>query len=268
MTVPLFHVDAFTDKPFAGNPAAVCLLSEDRDDRWMQAVAAEMNLSETAFLVQNTDGFDLRWFTPKAEVDLCGHATLASAHVLWQQNLANSTDVIRFSTKSGILKAVRMGDAIELDFPLEPDEPADPPANLLPALGVSARYVGKNRLDYVVEVESEQVLRLVAPDFKLLGTIPCRGVIVTSRSADPQFDFVSRAFFPRLGVDEDPVCGSAHCCLGPFWQQRMGKNEFVAYQASARGGVVKVRAAKDRAFLSGKAVIVARGELVVEGGEQ
>src|ERR1700722_2557576 len=188
MTIPLFHVDAFTDTPFAGNPAAVCLLPSWKADCWLQAVGTEMNLSETAFLVQNADGFDLRWFTPKAEVDLCGHATLASAHVLWQQNLANSTEAIRFSTRSGLLKAVRMEDGIELDFPLEPDEPADPPANLLPALGVSARYVGKNRFDYVVEGESEQVLRQVAPDFKGLGMILCRGVIVTSRSADPQFD--------------------------------------------------------------------------------
>jgi PhzF family phenazine biosynthesis protein len=262
MPVPLFHVDAFADCPFSGNPAAVCLLPSWKDDRWLQAVGREMNLSETAFLVRNADGFDLRWFTPKAEVDLCGHATLASAHVLWQQNLANPGDVLRFSTRSGLLKAVRKGDAIDLDFPLEPDASAEPPDNLLSALGVSAQYVGKNRFDYVVEVESEQVLRRVAPDFKLLGMVPCRGVIVTSRSADPQFDFVSRAFFPRLGVDEDPVCGSAHCCLGPFWQRRTGKNNFVAYQASARGGVVTVRLARDRAFLGGKAVIVAKGELM------
>jgi PhzF family phenazine biosynthesis protein len=262
MTLPLFHVDAFTDRPLSGNPAAVCLLPSWKEDRWLQAVGREMNLSETAFLVQNADGFDLRWFTPEAEVDLCGHATLASAHVLWQQNLANSTEVIRFSTKSGLLKAVRMGDGIELDFPLEPDEPADPPANLIPALGVSAQYVGKNRFDYVVEVESERVLRQVAPDFKLLRTIPCRGVIVTSRSADPQFDFASRAFFPGLCVDEDPVCGSAHCCLGAFWRKRLGKSEFVAYQASPRGGVVKVRVNGNRAFLGGRAVIVAQGELL------
>ena len=263
MTLPLFHVDAFTDRPLSGNPAAVCLLPSWKEDRWLQAVGREMNLSETAFLVQNVDGFDLRWFTPEAEVDLCGHATLASAHVLWQQSLANPTEVIRFSTKSGLLKAVRMGDGIELDFPLEPDEPADPPANLLPALGVSARYVGKNRFDYVVEVESEEVLRQVAPDFKLLRTIPCRGVIVTSRSADPRFDFVSRAFFPRLGVDEDPVCGSAHCCLVNFWRERLGKSEFVAFQVSARAGVVKVRVVKDRVFLSGKATTVAKGEVLV-----
>ena len=214
MSLPLFHVDAFTDRPFSGNPAAVCLLPSWKEDRWLQAVGREMNLSETAFLVQDADGFHLRWFTPKAEVDLCGHATLASAHVLWQQNLANPTEVIRFSTKSGLLKAVRTGDAIELDFPLEPDEPADPPANLLPALGVSARYVGKNRFDYVVEVESEQVLRQVAPDFKLLGMIPGRGVIVTSRSADPQFDFVSRAFFPGWALTKTrcadrPIVASA-----------------------------------------------------------
>src|SRR5262245_53239836 len=181
MIIPLFHVDAFADRPFSGNPAAVCLLTSWKEDRWLQAVGREMNLSETAFLVRDGDGFHLRWFTPTAEVDLCGHATLASAHVLWQQDLADSTDVIRFSTRSGLLKAVRLGDAIELDFPLEPDEPADPPANLLPALGVSARYVGRNRFDYVVEVESEQVLRPVAPDFKLLGMVPCRGVVVTSR---------------------------------------------------------------------------------------
>lgn len=262
MSIPLFHVDAFTDRPFGGNPAAVCLLPSWKEDRWLQAVGREMNLSETAFLVRNAEGFDLRWFTPAAEVDLCGHATLASAQVLWQQNLAPSTEVIRFSTRSGVLKAVRRGDAVELDFPLEPDEPADPPADLLPALGVSARYVGKNRFDYLVEVESEPVLRRVAPDFKLLGMVPCRGVIVTSPSAEPQFDFVSRAFFPRLGVNEDPVCGSAHCCLGPFWQRRMGKDSFVAYQASARGGVVRVRVAKERAFLGGKAVVVAEGSLL------
>ena len=263
MPIPIYHVDAFTDQPFAGNPAAVCILPAWREDPWLQAVGGEMNLSETAFLVRNANGFGLRWFTPKAEVDLCGHATLASAHVLWQCGLANPTEAIHFSTKSGLLRAVPIDNAIELDFPLEPDEPTDPPANLLAALGVSARYVGKNRFDYVVEVESERELRQVTPDFKLLGTILCRGVIVTSRSANPQFDFVSRAFFPRLGVDEDPVCGSAHCCLGPFWQRRTGKASFTAYQASARGGVVTVRLTKDRAYLSGQAVIVTQGELMV-----
>jgi predicted PhzF superfamily epimerase YddE/YHI9 len=266
MTVPLFHVDAFTDRPFAGNPAAVCLLPAWRDDRWLQTVAGEMNLSETAFLVKKADFFELRWMTPKVEVDLCGHATLASAHVLWQEGQA-AGDKIRFSTRSGILKAARHGDEIELDFPLKPEEPAQPPLGLLEALGTSARYVGKNQFDYLVEVESEAALRGLAPDFKRLVAVPVRGIIVTSRSADPRFDFVSRFFAPASGVDEDPVTGSAHCCLGDFWRKRMGKTEFVAFQASARGGVVKVRLVKDRALLGGRAVTVAKGELLAGRGE-
>jgi len=262
MTISLYHVDAFTDVPFAGNPAAVCLLPSWREDRWLQGVAGEMNLSETAFLVKNSDGFDLRWFTPKVEVDLCGHATLAPAHVLWQQGLAKPGEEIRFSTKSGILKAVLRGQDIELDFPLKPEEPAEPLANLLTALGVSAKYVGKNHFDYLVEVNSESDLRQMAPDFKLLATVKARGIIVTSRSAEPRFDFVSRFFAPASGVDEDPVTGSAHCCLGDFWRKRLGKDEFLAYQASTRGGVVKVRVTKDRALLGGRAVIVAKGEFL------
>lgn len=266
MSYPLFHVDAFTDRPFAGNPAAVCLLPTWNEDRWLQAVAREMNLSETAFLVKQPDHFDLRWFTPAVEVDLCGHATLASAHVLWQQGQATS-DEIRFSTKSGILKAMRHGDAIELDFPLKPEEPAQAPAGLLEALGTSARYVGKNQFDYLVEVESEVVLRGIAPDFKRLAVVPARGIIVTSTSADPRYDFVSRFFAPAAGVDEDPVTGSAHCCLADFWRKRLGKTEFLAFQASARGGVVWVRVVKDRTLLGGRAVTVAKGELLIEGGK-
>jgi PhzF family phenazine biosynthesis protein len=264
MSVPLFHVDAFTDRPFAGNPAAVCLLPSWRPDRWLSAVAGEMNLSETAFVVRNGDGFDLRWFTPKVEVDLCGHATLAPAHILWEQGAVKAGEEIRFSTKSGILTARRQGDDIELDFPLKKEEPAQAPPGLLEALGVQQRYVGKNQFDYLVEVESEAILRGMAPDFKRLIAIPVRGIIVTSRSADPTFDFVSRFFAPAVGVDEDPVTGSAHCCLGAFWQKRLGKSEFVAYQASARGGVVKVSVANGRAFLGGRAVTVARGELVAK----
>jgi PhzF family phenazine biosynthesis protein len=265
MAAPLFHVDAFTDRPFAGNPAAVCLLPAWQADGWLQAVAREMNLSETAFLVQQPGHFDLRWFTPKVEVDLCGHATLASAHVLWQEGRAPG-DEIRFSTRSGVLRAVRHGDDIELDFPLKPEEPAGAPPGLLEALGVSARYVGKNQFDYLVEVESEAALRAVAPDFKRLATLPVRGVIVTSRSADPRFDFVSRFFAPAAGLDEDPVTGAAHCCLGDFWRKRLGKTAFVALQASARGGVVRVRVTEGRAFLGGRAVTVARGELLAGGG--
>jgi len=258
---PLFHVDAFTDCTFAGNPAAVCLLSSWREDQWLQAVAREMNLSETAFLVKQSNHFDLRWFTPKVEVDLCGHATLASAHILWQQAQVTG-DEIQFSTRSGVLKARRDGKDIELDFPLTPAEAAEAPSGLLEALGVSAKYVGKNQFDYLVEIESDFALRGIDPDFRRLAVLPVRGIIVTSRSAEPGFDFVSRFFAPASGVDEDPVTGSAHCCLGDFWSKRLGKTELLAFQASARGGVVKVRVTKNRAFLGGKAVTVAKGELL------
>jgi PhzF family phenazine biosynthesis protein len=260
-------VDAFTDRPLSGNPAAVCILPAWEEDSWLHAVAREMNLSETAFLVPQPGHFDLRWLTPKVEVDLCGHATLASAHVLWQQGRARPGEEIRFSTRSGILKAALRGQDIELDFPLKPEQPAPAPPGLLEALGASARYVGKNDCDYLVEVESESVLRSMSPDFKRLATVEARGIIVTSRSAEPQFDFVSRFFAPASGVDEDPVTGSAHCCLGDFWRKRLGKSDFVAYQASARGGVVKVRVTKDRAFLGGRAVLVAKGELLVGNDE-
>jgi predicted PhzF superfamily epimerase YddE/YHI9 len=261
MPLPLFHVDAFTDRPFAGNPAAVCLLPAWRDERWLQAVARDMNLSETAFVVPQGEQFELRWLTPKVEVDLCGHATLAAAHVLWHAR-GIAFPEIRFSTRSGVLKAMRRGDAIELDFPLKPEEAAVAPPGLLEALGVSARYVGKNQFDYLVEVESEAVLRGMAPDFKRLAAVPVRGIIATSASADGRFDFVSRFFAPAAGVDEDPVTGSAHCCLGAYWKKRLGKAEFTAYQASSRGGIVQLRVTQDRAFLGGKAVTIARGELL------
>lgn len=263
MTVPLFHVDAFTDHPFAGNPAAVCLLPCWKGESWLQAIAREMNLSETAFLVKQPDHFDLRWFTPTVEVDLCGHATLASAHILWQLKHAQGEE-IRFSTRSGILRANRKDGDIVLDFPLKPEEPAEVPSGLQEALGVQLRYVGKSQFDFLVEVESEAVLRDMAPDFKLLAKVAARGTIVTCRSAHPQFDFVSRFFAPASGIDEDPVTGSAHCCLGDFWRKRLGKTEFVAFQASARGGVIKVQVTDDRAFLGGKAVTLARGEVLVE----
>jgi PhzF family phenazine biosynthesis protein len=262
MAISYFLVDAFTDHAFAGNPAVVCLLPAWRDDQWLQNVGREMNQSETAFLVKNDSGFDLRWFTPKVEVDLCGHATLASAHVVWQHRLAAYGEGIRFTTRSGVLTAARRGEEIELDFPLKPEVAAAPPAGLLEALGVKAKYVGKNQFDYLVEVESEAALRSMTPDFKLLATVPVRGTIVTSRSSDPRFDFVSRFFAPTAGIDEDPVTGSAHCCLGDYWRKRQGKNEFVACQASARGGVVRVRVSGDRAILAGKAVAVAEGELL------
>lgn len=261
MNVPLFQIDAFTNRPFAGNPAAVCLLPEPKDDRWMQAVAEEMNLSETAFLFGEGDGYRLRWFTPKVEVDLCGHATLASAHVLWSEGYALPGEEIRFHTRSGLLRATRKGTLIELDFPVMPPAAISPPPGLLEALGVSAKYVGRNEFDYLVEVRSEDDVRSLAPDFARLSQIEARGVIVTSTSATPAFDFVSRFFAPLAGVNEDPVTGSAHCCLGPYWQTRLGKSEFTAFQASARGGVVHVRVFGDRTCLGGQAVTVLRAEL-------
>lgn len=262
MTVPLFHVDAFTDQPFAGNPAAVCILSDERPDAWLQQVGAEMNLSETAFVQKKDDGFRLRWFTPKVEVDLCGHATLASAHVLWSEGYARPEEIIRFHTRSGVLTASRNAGFIELDFPLILEEPAAAPPGLADALGVQPNYVGKGRFDYLLEVESEAVLRKLAPNFRVLASLPVRGLIVTSRSSRPEFDFVSRFFAPGAGIDEDPVTGSAHCCLAAYWRKKLNRESFVAYQASARGGVVRVRVSGDRAILGGQAVTVSKGVLL------
>jgi PhzF family phenazine biosynthesis protein len=261
MGLAIVQVDAFTDTPFAGNPAAVCVLPEARQERWMQQVAREMNLSETAFLLRRPDGFDLRWFTPAIEVDLCGHATLASAHVLWGEGHLEAGSTARFHTRSGLLTAVRQGSWIELDFPAVPDAPVTPPAELAPALGVSPVYVGQNRTGWLVQVASEQEVRALQPNFTALKALPGRGVIVTSRSETPAFDFISRYFAPAAGIDEDPVTGSAHCCLGPFWGRQLHKNTFTAYQASPRGGVVRVRLHGDRVLLGGQAVTVLRGEL-------
>jgi PhzF family phenazine biosynthesis protein len=261
MGLPLFHVDAFADKPFTGNPAAVCLLDRPAEDNWMQRLASEMNLSETAFVCPGGDGFQLRWFTPAVEVDLCGHATLASAHVLWETGRLKPEQSARFTTKSGLLTVTQTETGINMDFPAKPIQPAAAPPELAPALGVPLEEVGKNGMDYLVRVESEAVLRGVKPDFALLAHLPVRGVIVTSRATTAGFDFVSRFFAPASGVNEDPVTGSAHCALGPFWRTRLGKEEFRAYQASPRGGVVGVRVCGERVHLSGRAVTVLRGEL-------
>ena len=256
------QVDAFTDTLFGGNPATVCLLPEAASEGWMQAVAREMNLSETAFLVRRDEGFDLRWFTPAVEVALCGHATLASAHVLWEDgHLAGGAEA-RFHTKSGLLTAQRQDDWIELDFPAEPPAPVNVPAELTAALGVDPLWVGRNRFDFLIEVASEQIVRDLTPDFGALRRLSNRGVIVTSRSSAPGFDVVSRFFAPAAGIDEDPVTGSAHCCLGPFWGERLDTDSFTAYQASERGGVVKVGLDGDRIRLGGQAVTVMRAELV------
>ena len=261
MRLRIFQVDAFTDKAFAGNPAAVCILTEPRDDAWMQDLAREMNLSETAFLSRQEDGFNLRWFTPALEVALCGHATLASAHILWEIGLVSPEEPARFHTLSGLLTAERKGDWIELNFPATPDQPATAPPRLEQALGLTPKYTGKSKFDYLFEVETEDSVRNLKPDFTLLKTIQVRGVMVTSRAASSGYDFVSRFFAPGSGIDEDPVTGSAHCCLGPFWSQRLGKDELIAYQASRRGGTVRVRVSGERVYLSGQAITILGGEL-------
>ena len=262
MRVPLVQVDAFTDTPFAGNPAAVCLLETPRDDGWLQAVGAEMNLPETAFVRPLADGFELRWFTPSVEVDLCGHATLAAAHVLWETKRLAPDAVARVHTRSGLLTAARRDGWIELDFPAEAASAAPAPAALTEALGVAAAWTGRNRFDWLVEVETAAVVRALTPDLARLATVPTRGVIVTARADDGRVDFVSRFFAPRAGIPEDPVTGSAHCCLGPYWAPRFGRTSLTGYQASPRGGLVRVRLAGDRVILGGHAVTVLQGELM------
>ena len=268
-------VDAFTDVPFAGNPAAVCVLPEARwDAGWMQKVAREMNLSETAFLARRggrrSASYDLRWFTPTIEMDLCGHATLASAHVLWEDGMASPEERLSFHTRSGLLTAEMRKRGrevwIEMDFPAAPVHPYEGPTETLAkALGTRPVYVGAYGQDLLVEVESEAALRRLAPDFALLMAVPVRGVAVTSAPSastrDEGYDLVSRFFAPRLGVNEDPVTGSAHCGLGPYWGKRLGKQEVVGYQASPRGGSMRVRVQGDRVVLGGKAVTVMRGKL-------
>lgn len=261
MTV--YQVDSFTDAPFSGNPAAVCILSEPGDEAWMQRVAAEMNLSETAFVRPGGDDFSLRWFTPVTEVELCGHATLATAHVLWETGHLPTAEEARFHTASGLLTATLRDDEIELSFPARPQEEADAPAGLARALGAVPRYVGRTGSDYLVEAESEELVRGLTPDFTKLRGLPLRAVMVTSAVPAGRFDFVSRFFAPGMGIDEDPVTGAAHCCLGPFWSERLGKTELMAHQVSARGGVVRVRVVGDRVYLGGRAVTVMRGELLV-----
>lgn len=262
MGLPMFIVDAFTDKPFAGNPAAVCLLPRPATETWMQQMAAEMNLAETAFLVAETDGYALRWFTPAVEVALCGHATLASAHILWETGRLKPTEPARFHSKSGLLTVERGQWNMTMNFPARPAEPRREWNDLPAALGVkAATFIGGNNMDALVEVETELSVRNLRPDFTLLAKNSVRGVIVTARAENASYDFVSRFFAPGTGIPEDPVTGSAHCCLGPYWAERLKKRDLVGYQASARGGVVRVGVRGDRVLLSGQAVTILRGEL-------
>lgn len=254
-------IDAFTDQPFKGNPAAICLLDSEIPDAWMQQIANEMNLSETAFLLKQDMGFSLRWFTPQEEVDLCGHATLASAHYLWEEARIEEP-VLSFSTKSGALTASKAGDWIQLDFPSEEAQVCTPPAELIEGLGTSYSYIGKNRMDYLIEVEDEEVVLTLQPNLNLWKKALSRGVIVTGTTTRPGIDFVSRCFFPAVGIDEDPVTGSAHCCLGPYWAKKLNKREFTAMQLSQREGLLKVSVRENRVLLLGKAVTTLRGELI------
>jgi len=262
MSQRIVQVDAFTSRPFSGNPAAVCLLSAPAEEKGLKAVAGEMNLSETAFLHREGQGFRLRWFTPTVEVDLCGHATLASAHVLWEDGHLPRGETARFASKSGPLTAEMRDGIIELDFPASPTSPTAPPSDLTEGLGVDLKFVGTTPFDYLVEVASEEVVRGLRPDMAALARVDARGIIVTAQASTPGYDFVSRFFGPRAGVPEDPVTGSAHCALGPYWQSRLEKDAFLAHQASARGGDVRVKVASDRVKLGGHAVTVLRGELV------
>jgi PhzF family phenazine biosynthesis protein len=261
--IRFWQVDAFTDHAFGGNPAAVCWLERAASPDWMQAVASEMNLSETAFVRRLPDGHELRWFTPTVEVDLCGHATLATAHAIWSSGLAERAQPLRFHTRSGELTCVQRGSFIELDFPALPARPmADNPA-LRDALGIDrAVFLGRTKFDDLVVLDSADAVRRVTPDFAKLATIPTRGAIVTARSDDPRYDFQSRFFAPAVGVNEDPVCGSAHCCLAVYWAEQLGKQVLMAYQASARSGVLRLRANGDRVALGGHAVTVLQGELL------
>jgi PhzF family phenazine biosynthesis protein len=262
MGQPVVQVDAFTDRPFAGNPAAVCVLEAAAEESWMQYVAREMNLSETAFLYPEEGDYRLRWFTPSVEVELCGHATLASAHVLWESEMLKPADAARFRTRSGVLVAKRHDEWIEMDFPATPPVAETAADGLLESLGVKALWVGRSKFDYLVEVASEEEVRQVAPDFGALAEVEVRGVIVTARSEAPDSHFVSRFFAPAAGVNEDPVTGSAHCCLAAFWAERLGLREMEARQLSLRGGRVRVRFEGERVKLFGQAITVMTGELL------
>jgi predicted PhzF superfamily epimerase YddE/YHI9 len=259
----LWQVDAFTSEPFRGNPAAVSLLPAPADAGWMQAVAAEMNLSETAFVwpVGGEASFGLRWFTPVGEVPLCGHATLATAHVLWDELEHDPSSPLRFQTISGELVARRSAGGIDLDFPIKPLPAVAVPEGLAVALGMDVRKTFADERRYLVEMPDEASVRDLQPDFAALGRLE-RGVVVTARSDGKPYDFVSRYFAVPFGVPEDPVTGSAHCSLAPYWLERLGKDDFRAYQASPRGGALGVRIDGERVILTGQAVTVLRGELL------
>ena len=270
MPVPIFQIDAFADQPFTGNPAAVVILDNERSPEWMQSVAAEMNLSETAF-VQRIDHtrFSLRWFTPGMEVDLCGHATVATAFALWESNTVADRADLRFDSRSGELIVRSVDGDIELNFPLTPPQIVEPPAGLIECFRFNGQPItvsccGRSRFDYLLEVSAEDIVRGLAVDFARLSACDCRGIIVTAKADNgTPHDFVSRFFAPAAGVNEDPVTGSAHCCLADFWAKKLGTTSLSGYQASKRGGTVRLQVKGDRVLLKGNAVMIYKGELLV-----
>lgn len=261
MAHPFALIDAFTSQAFAGNPAVVFLLPHWPGDEQLQLVAREMNQSETAFVVRSSDGFELRWFTPAVEVDLCGHATLASAHHLWEHGEAEPTCDIAFHTRSGVLTARQVDGRIELDFPRITQQSETAPQVLLDAIGKRATYTGRGKFDWLIELASDEEVRAATPNFDLLRTVAARGVMITARSSDHRYDFISRFFAPAAGINEDPVTGSAHCCLAGYWGEKLGKADLRGYQASQRGGEVEMRIVDERVLLQGAAVTVASGQL-------
>ncbi|MDD5303793.1 MAG: PhzF family phenazine biosynthesis protein [Elusimicrobia bacterium] len=261
MGLPVCAVDAFADKPFTGNPAAVVFLDGPRDDAWRQSVAAEFNLSETAFVEPSQNGFRLRWFTPTVEVSLCGHATLAAAHALWETGRLDAAAPARFETKSGILTARRDGDWIVLDLPSLPVTPAKPPPGLLAALADTPLAFLENDGAYLLEMDSEETVRRAAPNLAIWSALTKKGLILTAGARRATCDFVSRCFFPSDGIPEDPVTGSAHCSLGPYWSQRLNKPVLTAFQASKRGGFLLVRPKGARVEIGGRAVTAWTGGL-------
>ena len=263
MSIKIFQVDAFTSEPFKGNPAAVCILENEVSDEWMSGVAADMNLAETAFITttEEKNKYKLRWFTPKVEVDLCGHATLATAHILYQNNYVHCSEAIFFETKSGILKTLKNENHIQLDFPETPVSDIEIPEGIENAIGAKIIYAGKSIFDYFFLLESEDVLIDLKPNFNELIKFGKRGVIVTADSK--KYDFISRFFAPQSGINEDPVTGSAHCALYPYWSKKLNKKELVAYQASERGGLLKLSSESSRVLISGEAITIFEGILKI-----
>lgn len=263
MSLPVYVVDAFAEKPFTGNPAAVVFLDGPRDDAWRAAVAREFNLSETAFVEAEGTAFRLRWFTPAVEVSLCGHATMAAAHALWESGHLPAGAPAEFLTKSGTITATRDDGHITLDLPARPVTVAKPPPGLLALLKDTPLWFGANDELQLAEMDSEETVRRAAPDFAALAAVSPKGLVLTAPARRKTYDFVSRCFFPAEGIPEDPVTGSAHCALGPYWAERLKKPVLTAFQASARGGVLLVRPKGERVDVAGRALTVWSGTLNV-----